>query len=276
MTIKEIKAYLREQHITFENEVIDELERSRMEAIQAQDEALANELWCLGQIYYIQKSFVAIYNSLKFKRYESAWDALKQADRQLSALEQNFDIDPKETDPFHLVYIKGMLTEYEKLFPYEYFIGREALIREEECSICGQPIRLRGGCGHKMGKLYMGELCVHKITKVDYLDLVGRKDPFDRSEILKPYEMQYNYEILNTLMANIHSPYDFWYVEVVKERNPEFAKIQRNDPCPCGSGKKFKHCCMNDPEKGFFDHYKLRLMNEMDEMPDRPMKIIKY
>ena len=21
-------------------------------------------------------------------------------------------------------------------------------------------------------------------------------------------------------------------------------KIRRNDPCPCGSGKKYKHCCM--------------------------------
>lgn len=24
-------------------------------------------------------------------------------------------------------------------------------------------------------------------------------------------------------------------------------KIGRNDPCPCGSGKKFKHCCLNQP-----------------------------
>ena len=23
------------------------------------------------------------------------------------------------------------------------------------------------------------------------------------------------------------------------------AKIGRNDPCPCGSGKKYKHCCLN-------------------------------
>ena len=23
------------------------------------------------------------------------------------------------------------------------------------------------------------------------------------------------------------------------------AKIGRNDPCPCGSGKKHKHCCYN-------------------------------
>jgi hypothetical protein len=22
-------------------------------------------------------------------------------------------------------------------------------------------------------------------------------------------------------------------------------KVKRNDPCPCGSGKKYKHCCMN-------------------------------
>ena len=25
----------------------------------------------------------------------------------------------------------------------------------------------------------------------------------------------------------------------------ENKKIGRNDPCPCGSGKKFKNCCMN-------------------------------
>ena len=24
-------------------------------------------------------------------------------------------------------------------------------------------------------------------------------------------------------------------------------KISRNDPCPCGSGKKYKHCCLNNP-----------------------------
>lgn len=25
--------------------------------------------------------------------------------------------------------------------------------------------------------------------------------------------------------------------------------IGRNDPCPCGSSKKYKHCCMNDPRR---------------------------
>ncbi|WP_119070815.1 anaerobic sulfatase maturase [Aggregatilinea lenta] len=28
-----------------------------------------------------------------------------------------------------------------------------------------------------------------------------------------------------------------------KAREQQFAGVGRNDPCPCGSGKKFKHCC---------------------------------
>ena len=26
-------------------------------------------------------------------------------------------------------------------------------------------------------------------------------------------------------------------------------KIGRNNPCPCGSGKKYKHCCLNKPKE---------------------------
>lgn len=33
--------------------------------------------------------------------------------------------------------------------------------------------------------------------------------------------------------------------EVPEWENVDISKIGRNDPCPCGSGKKFKKCCMN-------------------------------
>jgi len=26
---------------------------------------------------------------------------------------------------------------------------------------------------------------------------------------------------------------------------PAIKRVGRNDPCPCGSGKKYKHCCLN-------------------------------
>lgn len=48
-------------------------------------------------------------------------------------------------------------------------------------------------------------------------------------------------------------------------------KVGRNDPCPCGSGKKFKKCCMDkdmyNPENIrniYFNQYKIRLKSPQD------------
>ncbi len=38
-------------------------------------------------------------------------------------------------------------------------------------------------------------------------------------------------------------------VEIELNRPEKKIKIGRNDPCPCGSGKKYKKCCMNKPKK---------------------------
>jgi uncharacterized protein YecA (UPF0149 family) len=35
-----------------------------------------------------------------------------------------------------------------------------------------------------------------------------------------------------------------------EEPPPPKTKIGRNDPCPCGSGKKFKKCCMRKQQGG--------------------------
>jgi uncharacterized protein YchJ len=42
-----------------------------------------------------------------------------------------------------------------------------------------------------------------------------------------------------------------WYSSRVQapERNP-MRVVGRNDPCPCGSGKKFKKCCLNADRDG--------------------------
>ena len=32
-------------------------------------------------------------------------------------------------------------------------------------------------------------------------------------------------------------------------------EIRRNDPCPCGSGRKYKHCCYMDNERKYPDKY---------------------
>ena len=42
------------------------------------------------------------------------------------------------------------------------------------------------------------------------------------------------------------------YKDAHTQKVREYPKIGRNDPCPCGSGKKFKNCCMNS---GKYDKY---------------------
>jgi uncharacterized protein YecA (UPF0149 family) len=35
-------------------------------------------------------------------------------------------------------------------------------------------------------------------------------------------------------------------------KNPEYVDVGRNDPCPCGSGKKYKKCCL---DSGRYEKY---------------------
>ena len=36
-------------------------------------------------------------------------------------------------------------------------------------------------------------------------------------------------------------------------------KVGRNEPCPCGSGKKYKHCCLNKDADAMPLQYKLMI-----------------
>ena len=47
------------------------------------------------------------------------------------------------------------------------------------------------------------------------------------------------------------------FAEYKKAHTPKIReyKIGRNDPCPCGSGKKFKHCCLSS---GKYEEYSLK------------------
>lgn len=277
MRDSKIEQYLQEKNIQFAGEQIRQIEKKRMEAIQEKDEEAANYYWRLAVIYYVQSGFVSIYQNLKRRAYAEAWEALKQTDLQMMILHQNYAFEQDEEDSFHLGFIMDELREYEKLFPYEYFICREKVIKKQRCTICGKEVSLRDDCGHVPGKIYMGEVCVHEPIDFEYLSAKATRDPFDKMEYLEPYQaqdMQYNFGMLDGLMASLKSPYEYWEVEVVKEKNPQYAKVGRNDKCPCGSGKKFKFCCMNDESKMTFEHYKIRLLNEYEEKVDKPLKML--
>jgi uncharacterized protein len=49
--------------------------------------------------------------------------------------------------------------------------------------------------------------------------------------------------------ATINAIYQFWLAQrtIPSPMRRESPKVGRNDPCPCGSGKKFKQCCRKAP-----------------------------
>ena len=52
-------------------------------------------------------------------------------------------------------------------------------------------------------------------------------------------------DTLQNVIANSNVPVNYGYYRKPIQQVRDGRKIGRNDSCPCGSGKKFKHCCMN-------------------------------
>lgn len=50
-------------------------------------------------------------------------------------------------------------------------------------------------------------------------------------------------------------------------------KVGRNDPCPCGSGKKYKNCCMNQ-ERPKASGIKRKLTAKVLTVPPKPINLI--
>lgn len=257
MTLREIENYLAFKHASLDSNIGEEIEKLRKNAISLRQEDEANYFWCLMQIYRIQKGYISAINSLKNQKYEDAWCSLDHVDIELSYLEANFDIAQND-DKYHMEFIGRMIKEYQKLFPYCHFFSRECVIKAEKCSICGKPISLRNRCGHKAGKLYMGELCLREVVDIEFKALCIVTDPFDKYTYVQIPDQEYEYGMLEALMAEIDDPYDEFYIETVKVLKPEYKNIGRNALCPCGSGKKYKKCHLGTKAE-LMDYHKVHI-----------------
>lgn len=79
--------------------------------------------------------------------------------------------------------------------------------------------------------------------------LHGQEKNFEQLEQLTPEEYEKSQATIGQAALNLHQ---YWLV--LRTENPAALRQQpvtaapaagRNDPCPCGSGKKFKHCCLH-------------------------------
>ena len=93
MTINEIEDYLKKKHVSMDQDVFDEIELYRVNAIKDLNESQANYCWCLKTIYNVKKTFISAYSAMKSGEYELGWRELDSTDILLSGLAQNMDLD---------------------------------------------------------------------------------------------------------------------------------------------------------------------------------------
>lgn len=248
-----IENYLKIKHNQLDTTIIDLINDRLKKSQDKLDEESANYYWFLQQVFLIQRSFTNAYFLLTKERFEDAWNEFDCAEIAIGYLEKNLP-DSLDLQMFNISFIDNMIKEYQKLFPYKYFISRETIIKEEKCNICGQVVRIRNRCKHIPGKVYMGKLCLHIVTDIEIKALAIVSDPFDKYAVIHLESKEYNYGMLKYLLETICNPFDEFYVEAKKEKRNEYRNVAMNDFCPCGSGKKYKKCHFGSEDE-FYDHF---------------------
>lgn len=82
---------------------------------------------------------------------------------------------------------------------------------------------------------------------LDAIALHGKEENFPQLEQLSPEEMEERFAAIRPAALALH---DYWIAQpeaVPAPQQPVVAeqKPGRNDPCFCGSGKKYKQCCLH-------------------------------
>ncbi|WP_170272556.1 UPF0149 family protein [Litorivicinus lipolyticus] len=68
-------------------------------------------------------------------------------------------------------------------------------------------------------------------------------DTSDPVELADIESLQHKHDATHFVVGNLIAIYEFWMPRRIAAKQTVTVKIGRNDPCPCGSGKKHKKCC---------------------------------
>lgn len=224
-------------------------------AIKRNDETLANSQFIFKEYFRLFCDLIKYFKMLENRQYNDSWDKLQDCFDSIKYIGQFTEIDNR----IELNELYDLLLQYEELYPYRVFASSEYVISKSSCSICGQSMQSLD-CPHIKGKLYWGEPAIEHIDKIDIMQAVCIvSHPEDKRCIMEisgdTRSEKEKFVMLDQYLELKQKYLQMFTIEGHKEiRIREDIKTAgRNQPCPCGSGKKFKHCC----EKSmYYDHIK--------------------
>jgi len=216
-------------------------------AIKLFDERTANQCYVIQEYFNLLMAFSSFWQLVWLGKYSASWNNLQDAINHLNLIERFTD----NQDIFYLNVFYKHLKQLEKLYPYQYFQSVEMVIQEQHCSICKRS-SFDPACTHIPGNLYYGEMAVTEVTKADLIAVSLVEHPADKRCVVIYEDTSDAFKAIKTLASWVKFPMQLFELEytVRKIDVSKLHSVERNDNCPCGSGKKYKKCCL---PKGFIE-----------------------
>jgi hypothetical protein len=207
-----------------------------------------NEGYVLKQFIKLLQDYVSYWKLLASDKFSDSWSALQDVQDRLRTV-LRFTDEPR---PLILKHIERQCGELEKLYPYRLFMSVGIVKEEAECSICGKSID-SFECEHVRGELYRGKRAYSIIKHIKQLEEISLvTNPADKRCVVQILDTSEQFKGVEYLAKGIRdkvlAPLDFSHLEfsTIRKRNNKIPLVGRNELCPCGSGKKFKNCCIEN------------------------------
>lgn len=214
-------------------------------AIQRNDEKLANAQFIFKDYFKLFCNLLRYFDMLEKRQYKDSWGKLQDCLDAIKYIGHFTEID----DRLELNNLYDLLVQYEELYPYKIFASSEYVISKSHCSICGKSMQSLD-CPHIKGELYWGEPAIECIDQIDYFQAVCIvSHPEDKRcvmELSDDTRSEKEKFLMLDQYLELKQPYlqKVTIKEIKEQRIREDIEIVgRKQPCPCGSGKRFKHCC---------------------------------
>ncbi len=233
---------------------LSEFTELKKEFLLKDDQKNVKLIWCLETMYDIQYLYKQVWNELKKKNFYEAWCVLERCEIALKNLQKH---KTHLFEQFGFSQILSLVLKLQNLYPYKLFMSPEILEKKVRCNICNSIVSMRNHCGHMIGEIYNGELCIRIVEDAEFLGVAMIEEPvqkysvpFSKDEKTGKQIDQYNYQLLEYLLDHISNEFENWDVNNTTKKYSinYFKETNRNDKCPCGSGKKFKKCCLPKQE----------------------------
>jgi hypothetical protein len=224
---------------------------TKARAVNDGNQPLAKAVWCLETVATIQEHYLNGVARMKEGAYYAGWCELERAEINLHFLDSHLR---DARDELGLELIRHQIKSFQGIYPYQLFISPEIWKKEVRCSVCNARVTPRSGCGHRVGEIYVGQLCGRVVTQAQMLAVSLVRVPVQKYSVVYPADPGCSggepnlgaYPSVSYVVDRLESPWDRFHFEWTQTRHPHhlYADVQLTDPCPCiAPNGTYAECC---------------------------------